>query len=151
MTTEQPQAPAVPPRTRFGALVVLGALGAAVLATVFAGVVLSNALDGRLRDRAIWGVLLMAVGALGPIVAVLVLVRGRSIVRQVEDRRWGAVAVFPGSFVVVWLAVFLGYAVVGDVPRTALIPHTPKFVVQFYPDGRAGFVTISEFGGSQEN
>ena len=151
MTTEQVQTQPAPTRTRFGGLVVLGALGAAVLATIIAGMALDNALDGRLRDRAIWGVLLMAVGALGPIVVILVLVRRHSIIRAVEDRRWGAVAICPGSFVVVWVLVFLGYAVAGDVPRTAIIPHTPKFVVRFYPDGGAGFVTIGESGGSQEN
>ena len=151
MTTERPHAPPAPPRTRFGALVVFGALGAAVLATVFAGLVLDNALDGRLRDRAIWGVLLMAVGFLGPVVAVLVVVRRRQIVRAVEARRWGAVALFPGSFVVVWLLVFLGYGNLGGSARTPIVPYTPKFVVQFYPDGRAGFTTLGEFGGGREN
>ena len=150
MTTE-PQAQPVPARTRFGGLVVLGALGAAVLATVFAGLVLDNALGGRLRDRTAWGVLLMVIGFVGPVVAVLVLVRRHHIVRAVEDRRWGAVALFPGSFVALWLLAFLGYGTLGATARTAIIPHTPKFVVQFYPDGRAGFTTIGEYTGSQES
>ena len=149
MTTE-PQAQPTPARTRFGGLVVLGALGASVLATVIAGLVLDNALDGRLRDRAIWGVLLMAFGVIGPVAAVLVLARRRSTVGRVEDRRWGAVALFPGSFVVLWLLAFLGYGILGGAARTALIPHTPKFVIQFYPDERVSFTTIGEFSGGQE-
>jgi hypothetical protein len=149
MSLEQPL-PVQPPRTRFGALVVLGTLIVATLATVLAGMSLSNALDGRLRDRAVWGVLVMAVGAAGPLVAVATLVRSRRIVEQVEGRRWGAVALFPGSFVALWVLVFLGYAVLGDGPQTPIIPNTPKFVVRFSPEGDVGFATFGEFGSAFE-
>src|SRR5262245_33736732 len=150
MSTEQPP-PVRPPRTRFGALVVLGTLFVAVLATVFAVTALRNALDGRLRDRAIWGVLLMAVGAAGPLVAVAALVRWRRIAQQVEEHRWGAVALFPGSFVVLWVLCFLGYAILGDGPQTPLISHTPQFVVRFSPDGEVSFATVGEFGIASES
>jgi hypothetical protein len=151
IVTEQPPQPVRPPGSRLGVLVVLGSLTVAILAAVFAGVALDNALGGRLRDRAIWGVILMAAGVLGAVVAVLILVRRHSIIQNVRNRRWGAVAVFPGSFVALWIAAFLGYGIVGPVPRTAIIPFTPKFVVQAYPNGRVGFTTIGEFGGSFEN
>jgi hypothetical protein len=150
MTTEQQLQPA-PNRSWFGVLVGLGALGVTVLATVVAGISLDNALSyGRLRDRTIWGILLMAVGAVAPVVAVFVLVRCRRIVQRVVERRWGAVALFPGSFVALWGLVVLGYAVLEDVWQTPIIPYTPKFVVQFGPDGNAGFVTIGNFGGGSE-
>lgn len=151
IATEQPPQPVRSPGSWLGALIVLGALAVAILAAVVAGVSLDNALGGRLRDRAIWGVVLMASGVLGAVVAVLILVRRHSIIRNVRDRRWGAVAVFPGSFVALWIAAFLCYGIVGSVPRTPIIPFTPKFVVRAYPDGRVGFTTIGEFGGSFEN
>jgi hypothetical protein len=149
MSPEQPP-PVQPPRTRFGALVVLGTLFVAVLATVLAGISLNNALDGRLRDRAIWGVLVMAVGAAGPLVAVAALVRRRRIVEQVEGRRWGAVACFPGSFVALWVFCVLGYGIRGEGPQTPIIPHTPKLVVRFSPEGDVGFATVGEFGSAFE-
>ena len=147
MSTEQPQ-PAQPPRTRFGALVVLGTLFVAVLATVLAGLSLSNALDGRPRDRAIWGVLVTAVGAVGPLVAVVALVRWRRTVKQVEERRWGAVALFPGLFVALWALCVLAYATLGDGPQTPIVPNTPKLVVRFSPDGDVGFTTTGEYGSA---
>src|SRR4051812_24137248 len=110
MSTEQPQ-PVQPPRTRFGALVVLGTQFVAGSATILAVLSLNNALEGSLRDRAIWGVLVIAVGAAGPLVAIATLVRSRRIVEHVEGHRWGAVALFPGSFVVLWVLCVLGYAI----------------------------------------
>lgn len=145
MTTEQV---AQSPRSRLGALVVLGALTVAVTAAVVAGVVLDNALGGRIRDRAIWGVLMMAVGAAGPVVALLVLVRRRHTFRQVADGRWGAVALFPGSFVALWVLVALGYGVLYDRLATPLIPYTPTFVVAFGEGGRPSFNTLGDFRGS---
>lgn len=149
MSTEQPQ-PVPPPRPRFGRLVVLGTQFVAGSATMLACISLSNALDGRLRDRAIWGVLVMAVGAAGPLVAVATLFRSRRIVEHVEGHRWGAVALFPGSFVALWVLVFLGYAILGDGPQTPIVPNTPKFVVRFSPEGDVGFATVGEFGSAFE-
>ncbi len=150
MSSEFELEPPEPPRSRLGCLIVLGALGVAVMAAVLAGVVLDNALGGRVRDRAIWGVLLMALGAAAPVVAVVALVRRRQIGAEVRERHWGAVAFFPGSFVVAWVGAVLGYGILGSESNEPIISHTPSFIITFGPDGNVSFNQAGAFSGSSE-
>jgi len=132
-----------------GLLVIFGTLVVAILGAVFAVLVWLNAFDGRPRDRTIWGIFVMALGPIGVVVAVVLLVRRRRITQQIEEQQWMAVAIFPGSFLILWLLAILAYATVSET-AAPIISHTPTFVVRFDPTGRPGFNTEGVFGSSDE-
>jgi hypothetical protein len=149
MTAESAQV-TEPRRSWLGVAIILATLAVAVLATVVGVIVLDNALGGRIRDRTVWGVVVMVVGAAGPIVALLVVVGRRHILRQSARRQWVGLALFPGSFVALWVFAFLAYGTLNDRSTTPIIPHTTKFIVRFDRAGQPSFVVEGDIRGSEE-
>ena len=133
---------------RLGTVVLIATIAIAALGLTVAVIVLDNALDGRIRDRTIFGVALMVIGFLGPIMAVVALRRRRSL-RQMGLHQWGSLVLFPGSFLVLWPIAFLMYAVLGPVGKP-IISYTPTFIVSFNPEGRPQCNAQGSFGGSEQ-
>jgi len=132
-----------------GTIALFATIAVAGLGLVLSAMMLDNALYGRVRDRTLFGVVLMAVGFLGPVVALVALSRRRTL-RQLGYRQWGALALFPGSFLVVWAIAFLVYAIADPVGKP-IIPHTPTFIIRFDAEGRPQFHVRGWFSGGHES
>src|SRR5262245_57427594 len=144
MTPSAPPQPRVEPRPRLGTVVLVATLVVAAVGMTVSVVQLDNALDGRPRDRTVLGVVLMTLGFLGPVVALIALARWRTL-RLMGLRQWWSLALFPGSFLILWVIGAVVYAVSDPMGRL-IIPHTPTLTVRFDPEGRPQFHPRGGFG-----
>lgn len=132
---------------RLGTVVLIATIAVAALGLTVAVIQLDNALDGRVRDRTPLGVALMAIGFLGPAVALAALSR-RHALRQKGLQQWGSLTLFPGFFLILWVTVFVVYWASGTVGQP-IIPHTPTFSVRINAEGRPHFHALDGFREGQ--
>lgn len=156
MTTIIPEAGPTPQKGLwFDIAVILFTIAFTGLVTFISGFVIENALDGRVRDRSIWGILLIGLSIPSWLVLLFVIRRRASYSGPVPARRWLNFAKLPGVFVGVWLLVFLGYAEVATSNFRPLIPHTPVLAIRFTDQLSPSISTRGDFdtteGGASES